>query len=42
MRAAAITSTLSAEELGAAQHVIARARDFTTLDAQALALRLAA
>jgi HAD superfamily hydrolase (TIGR01509 family) len=42
MRAVAITSTLSAEELGAAPHVIARASDFTTLDPQALALRLAA
>ena len=42
MRAVAITSTLSAEELGAAPHVIARASDFTTLDAQVLALRLAA
>ncbi len=42
MRAVAIASTLSAEELGTAPHVIARANDFTTLDPHMLALRLAA
>jgi beta-phosphoglucomutase-like phosphatase (HAD superfamily) len=42
MRAVAITSTISADELGAAPHVIARAPDFTTLDAQALAAHLLA
>ena len=40
MRAVAIASTIPADELGAAPHVIARARDFTTLDAQALAAHL--
>jgi len=42
MRAVAIASTLPAEELGAAPHVIASASDFTTLDPRSLALRLAA
>ena len=42
MRAVAIASTLAAAELGAAEHVIARARDYTSLDPRALALRLAA
>ena len=42
MRAVAIASTLSVEELGTAPHVIARAIDFTTLDPHMLALRLAA
>jgi beta-phosphoglucomutase len=42
MRAVAIASTLPAEELGAAPHVIASASDFTTLDPRALALRVAA
>ena len=42
MRAVAIASTVPADELGAAAHVIARARDFTTLDARALAAHLLA
>ncbi len=42
MRAVAITSTLSAAELGAPAHVVAQAADFTTLDPRTLALRLAA
>jgi hypothetical protein len=42
MRAVAIASTLTPEELGTAPHVIARANDFTTLDPHMLALRLAA
>jgi len=42
MRAVAIASTVPADELGAAPHVIARARDFTTLDARALAAHLLA
>jgi len=42
MRAVAIASTVPADELGAAPHVIARARDFTTLDARALAAHLVA
>lgn len=40
MRAVAIASTVPAEELGAPRHVIARATDFTTLDARALAAHL--
>jgi HAD superfamily hydrolase (TIGR01509 family) len=40
MRAVAIASTVSAEELGAPAHVIARARDYTTLDPHALAAHL--
>ncbi len=40
MRAVAIASTVPAEELGAPPHVIARATDFTTLDARALAAHL--
>ena len=40
MRAVAITSTVPADELGAPQHVVARAQDFTTLDPNALAARL--
>jgi HAD superfamily hydrolase (TIGR01509 family) len=42
MRAVAIASTVPADELGAPPHVIARARDFTTLDARALAAHLLA
>jgi beta-phosphoglucomutase-like phosphatase (HAD superfamily) len=42
MRAVAITSTVPAEELGAPAHVVARARDFTTLDARVLAAHLLA
>lgn len=37
MQAVAIASTLPADELGAAAHVVARAPDFTTLDPRALA-----
>lgn len=40
MRAVAIASTVPAEELAAPAHVIAQARDFTTLDARDLAARL--
>ena len=40
MRAVAIASTVPADELGAPDHVIARAQDFTTLDARALAAHL--
>ena len=40
MFAVAIASTVPAEELGAPRHVIARAADFTTLDARALAAHL--
>ena len=40
MRAVAIASTGPADELGAPAHVIARARDYTTLDANDLAARL--
>jgi beta-phosphoglucomutase-like phosphatase (HAD superfamily) len=42
MRAVAITSTVPAEELGAPAHVVARAQDFTTLDARVLAAHLLA
>ena len=42
MRAVAIASTVPADELGVGAHVIARARDFTTLDARALAAHLLA
>jgi HAD superfamily hydrolase (TIGR01509 family) len=42
MREVAIASTVPAEELGAPPHVIARATDFTTLDARALAAHLLA
>ena len=42
MRAVAIASTVPADELGAPAHVIARAQDFTTLDARALAAHLLA
>ncbi len=42
MRAVAIASTVPADELAAPAHVVARARDFTTLDAQTLAARLLA
>jgi beta-phosphoglucomutase-like phosphatase (HAD superfamily) len=40
MRAVAIASTVPAAELGAPEHVVARARDFTTLDPNDLAARL--
>jgi len=40
MRAVAIASTVPADELGAPAHVVARAQDFTTLDARALAAHL--
>ena len=42
MRAVAIASTVPANELGAPEHVIARAQDFTTLDPRVLAAGLAA
>jgi beta-phosphoglucomutase-like phosphatase (HAD superfamily) len=42
MRAVAIASTVSADELGAPAHVVARARDFTTLDPHDLAVQLCA
>ena len=42
MRAVAIASTVSEDELGAPAHVVARAQDFTTLDAHELAARLSA
>ena len=42
MRAVAIASTVSGDELGAPAHVVARAPDFTTLDPHDLAARLAA
>jgi len=42
MRAVAIASTVPMDELGAAAHVVARARDYTTLDAKALAAHLLA
>ena len=40
MRAVAITSTVPVEELAAPAHVVAGARDYTTLDASVLAARL--
>ncbi|MEO8302589.1 MAG: HAD family phosphatase [Betaproteobacteria bacterium] len=40
MRAVAIASTVPAAELGAPAHVVARARDFTTLDPLELAAHL--
>ena len=40
MRAVAIASTVPADELAAPAHVVARAQDFTTLDAHVLAARL--
>lgn len=40
MRAVAIASTVPADELGAPPHVVARAQDFTSLDARALAAHL--
>ena len=42
MRAVAIASTVPADELAAPAHVIARAQDYTTLDARVLAARLQA
>jgi beta-phosphoglucomutase-like phosphatase (HAD superfamily) len=42
MRAVAIASTVPAFELGAPGHVVARARDFTTLDPRVLAAGLSA
>ncbi len=42
MRAVAITSTMPAHELGAPEHVVATAADFTTLDPRILAAHLAA
>jgi beta-phosphoglucomutase-like phosphatase (HAD superfamily) len=40
MRAVAIASTVAADELGAPEHVLARAPNFTTLDPAELAARL--
>jgi len=42
MRAVAIASTVPADELGAPAHVVARAKDFTTLDPRVLAAGLPA